>query len=247
VRNLLTCLGLLGLIPAASAFSYAPPLPENTLAFSNCNAKVKVSSARLRVGPSLEAPVLGVRKQDQSLFVTKVCGKWVQVATESGDTAYVAAYLLSFPYAELLEQWKKDTRPPTVGKKARVKWASVNFRRYPAAASDRMGRFVHGEEVAVLSNLGSWSLIEARARDGSACYGFVSNRALGAPEIPDPAEWTAPLARVHAVPGKAPPAMETPSQYLARTAWSPQVFAAEWKSAHRAHALPQGDYLASIN
>jgi hypothetical protein len=246
VRKLLACLGLMGLLPSAPIFAYGS-LPENPIAFSNCTAKVKVTAARLRTGPSLESSVLGVRKQDQTVFVTKVCGKWVQVALESGDTAYVAAYLLSFPYAELLEQWKKDSPAPRVGKKAKVKWASANFRRYPAPASERMGRFLRGEEVSVLSKLGAWSLVESRSSDGKApVYGFISNRALAPPDIPDPAEWTAPLACLHPVRGTTAPAGESPAQYLARTAWSPQLFAAEWKAAHRSHGtLPPGQYLAA--
>jgi hypothetical protein len=219
-------------------------LPENTVAFSNCNAKVKVTAARLRSEPSLEASVIGVRTMDQSVFVTKVCGKWVQVALETGDTAYVAAYLLAFPYAELLEQWKRETPVKSVGKKARVKWAAVNFRRYPGVAADRLGRFRRGDEVAVLSHQGAWSLVEALGPDGkTSCYGFIADKALGDPEIPDPAEWMAPLARMHAIPGQAPP-NESPADYLARTAWSPQVFAAEWQASHRHAAFQPGELLA---
>lgn len=244
MRNFLACLTLIAAIPASQTFAYGS-LPESpVVAFSNCTAKVKVSVARLRSGPSLESQVLGVVKMDEPLFVSKVCGKWVQVALESGDTAYVAAYLLSFPYAELLEQWKKDTPPPTVGKKARVKWAAVNFRSLPGASSGRMGRFLHGEEIAVLSQVGAWSLVEARSEDGkSSCFGFVASRALAPPEIPDPVEWTAPVACLHAAP-HALPASETPAQYLARTAWSPQLFAAEWHASRAHPALPPGQYLA---
>src|SRR3954464_3237300 len=89
--KLLACLGILGIAPASASYAYAA-LPDNPIAFENCTAKVKVSAARLRAGPSLEARVLGLRSQDNPLYVTKICGKWVQVALTSGDTAYVAAY-----------------------------------------------------------------------------------------------------------------------------------------------------------
>lgn len=243
MHKLLACIGLLGLMPVAGATVAYGTLPDNPVAFSNCNAKVKVLAARLRSGPSLTAEIIGVRLQDQPLYVNKVCGKWVQVVLESGDTAYVAAYLLSFPYAELLEQWKRETPAPSVGKKAKVKWASVNFRRYPSAEAARLGRFAHGDEVAVLSRQGAWSLVEARDASGSPCFGFVYDRALGPPDLPDPAEWSAPLARLQAVPG-AEPASETPSEHLARTAFSPELFAAEWRGSPRSPPLPRGELLA---
>ncbi len=225
-------------------------LPDNPIAFSNCTAKVKVDAARLRSGPSLNAPILGVRVQDSPIFVTKVVGKWVQVMTDDGESAFMAAYLLAFPAEEMLEQWKKDAPSPSVGKKAKVKWAQVNFRKYPSGRSPVMGHFSHNDEVAVLTDLGNgWSLVEARAAKGEAssigsegsgfgpevrAFGFISNRALAAPDVPDPPYWITPLARVHLNPGQKmeiTPRIESPAEYCARTAWTPELFAMQTMKA----------------
>jgi hypothetical protein len=227
VRPLLLCLGLLGAAPAAAQV-YAS-LPDNPIAFGNCTARVKVDIARLRSGPSLDAKILGVRKQTEPLHVLKVVGKWVQVETVSGDTAYMAAYLLSFPASDLLEQWKRESPAPSVGKKARVKWATVNFRKYPSRQSASQGHFDRGDEVAVLTDLGNgWSFVESRKTDGSGpCFGFLANRALAAPDVPDPPEWASPVSQVRLNPGQQPetkPVLESPGQYCLRTAWSPELF-----------------------
>ncbi|MDB5104243.1 MAG: N-acetylmuramoyl-L-alanine amidase [Fibrobacteres bacterium] len=238
MRKLLLCLGILGLAPSAThAFA---TMPDNPIAFGNCTAKVKVDAARLRSGPSLESKVLGVRTQDEPLYVTKVFGKWVQVVMTDGDTAYIAAYLLSFPANEILEQWKRTTPAQSVGKKAKVKWAKVNFRKYPSAHSPRMGHFSHNDEVAVLNDMGNgWSLVESRKADGSGtCFGFIANRALAAPDVPDPPEWVAPLAMVRLNPGEKmekAPVIETPAQYCQRTAWTPELFVMELKAKSRLH------------
>lgn len=227
MRTLLLCLGLMGAAPAAAQV-YAS-LPDNPIAFGNCNARVKVDLARLRSGPSLDAKVLGVRKQDESMHVLRVVGKWVQVETVSGDTAYMAAYLLAFPASEILEQWKRESPAPSVGKKARVKWAKVEFRKYPSRLSSSLGYFERGDEVAVLTDLGDgWSFVQSRKTDGTGpCFGFLANRALAAPDVPDPPEWSTPVTQVRLNPGQSPeikPVQETPAQYCLRTAWSPELF-----------------------
>lgn len=210
-------------------------MPDNPIAFGNCTAKVKVDAARLRSGPSLDSKVLGVRIQDDPLFVTKVYGKWVQVALTTGDTAYIAAYLLTFPANEVLEHWKRENPSPSVGKKAKVKWAKVDFRKYPSAQSPRLGHFSRNDEIAVLTDLGNgWSMVESRKADGKGnCFGFIANGALSAPDVPDPSGWSAPLAQVRLLPGEKmeqAPAIETPSQYCQRTAWTPELFVMELKS-----------------
>ena len=160
MRGFLLFLGVLGLIPALPIQAFAA-LPDNPIAFGNCIATVKVDVARLRTGPSLDAKIVGVRLQDSPLFVAKVYGKWVQVVMATGDSAYMAAYLLTFPVNEILEQWKRANPAPSVGKKARVKWAKVNYRLYPSSKSAYLGHFQRNEEVAVLSDLGNgWSLVE---------------------------------------------------------------------------------------
>jgi hypothetical protein len=231
----------LGTVPIAA--QVIASLPDNPVAFGNCTAKVKVDIARLRSGPSLDAPILGTRKQDEALHVLKVVGKWVQVETASGDTAYMAAYLLHFDASEILEQWKKESPAPSVGKKAKVKWAAVRLRQYPSAHSPALGHFSHNDEVAVLSDLGNgWSLVESLKPDGkTSCFGFVANRALAAPDVPDPPEWIAPLAKVKLSPGQKldrDPVVETPEQYCQRTAWTPELFVMELKAkAHAGSAL----------
>lgn len=242
MRKFLAVLGLAGLLPALPLHAYGS-LPDNPIAFGNCTAKVKVDAARLRSGPSLESKILGVRLQESPLFVTKVYGKWVQVTLATGDTAYVAAYLLSFPANEILEQWKRDNPSPSVGKKAKVKWASVTYRKYPSSKSPRLGHFNRNEEVAVLTDLkNGWSLVESRDTDGKGItYGFVANRALAPPDMPDPGEWSTPLAMAHGAPPKVKePVYETPAQYCARTAWSPELFALEMKT-HSHHSIDPND------
>lgn len=237
MRKLLLCLGLLGSAHAASQDLASLSLPDNPIAMGNCIAKVKVDIARIRSGPSLDAKVVGVRKQDEPMHVLKVMGKWVQVETATGDTAFMAAYLLSFPASELLEQWKRENPSPgpSVGKKAKVKWAAVNFRKYPSAKSSLLGHFTQGDEVAVLNDMGNgWSLVESRQADGRGnVFGFIANRALAAPDVPDPPYWIAPLAKVHLYPGQTieqEPVVETPAQYCQRTAWSPELFVMELKA-----------------
>lgn len=182
--RLFAFLGLLapGLLAEARTLQ---DFPENTSAFANCTAKVKVDAARLRAAPSLDAAVLGLRLQDETVYVLKVEGKWVQAILPDGTAGYMAAYLLSFPYHDLLEQWKRETPSPSVGKKAKVKWASVNLRRYPSAAAPRMGAFSAGDAVAGLMDQGNgWSLVESLTEDGRpGCYGFVWNKALATPEV----------------------------------------------------------------
>ncbi|MBW8886903.1 MAG: SH3 domain-containing protein [Fibrobacteres bacterium] len=232
-RILLGTLGLFGVAPVAAQV-YAS-LPDNPIAFGNCTARVKVDIARLRSGPSLDSKILGVRKQDEPLHVLKVVGKWVQVETVTGDTAYMAAYLLAFPASDLLEQWKRESPAPSVGKKARVKWASVEFRKYPSRLSASLGHFDLGDEVAVLTDMGNgWSFVESRKTDGNGpCYGFLANRALAAPDVPDPPDWAAPVSQVRLNPGQQPevkPVRESPSQYCLRTAWSPELFKMELRA-----------------
>jgi hypothetical protein len=252
VRKLLLCLGILGAAQAANTTFASLSLPDNPIAVGNCTAKVKVDAARLRSGPSLESKVVGVRVQDEPLHVIKVVGKWVQVETVSGDTAYMAAYLLSFPANELLEQWKRDNPSPSVGKKARVKWAAVHFRKYPSSKSLVLGHFNHNEEVAVLTDLGNgWSLVESRKADGKGnCFGFIANRALAAPDVPDPPEWVAPLAMVHLDKGQkmeSEPVIESPAQYCQRTAWSPELFVMELKTqSHRLDSQPSLEQLVAV-
>ena len=249
VRKLLALIGLLAIGPEVQAYASYSSLPENPSAFSNCTARVKVTAARLRSGPSLDASVLGLRYQDEAMYVIRVHGKWVQVVTQDADTAYVAAYLLTFPYHEMLEQWKKETPSPSVGKKAKVKWAAANYRKYPSVSAPRLGGFVRGDEVAILSDLGNgWSLVESRSEDGKpGCYGFIANRALATPDVPDPPDWVAPLAKVRRSSGQdMEPTRETASQYLARTAWSPEVFVAEYNARQRMPGS-EGLHIASIH
>lgn len=246
LRRLLAILAILGGCRTEPA-ALPVPVPENPSAFGNCTAKVKVDVARLRSGPSLDSRIVGTRLQDDALFVLRVQGKWVLVVTASGDTAYMAAYLLSFPVHDMLEQWKRENPSPSVGKKAKVKWAAAGFRKYPSGSSPILGRFVRGDEVAVLADLGNgWALAESLTGDGKpGCYGFVATRSLAAPDVPDPPEWTAPLARLRRLAGAAPePARESPGEYLARTAWSPEVFRAELDSRGGILASP-GELLAS--
>ena len=235
MRKLLLCLGLLGSAHASDNSFASLSLPDNPIAIGNCIAKVKVDVARVRSGPSLDAKVIGVRKQEEPLHVLKVVGKWVQVETAAGDTAYMAAYLLSFPANELLEQWKRENPSPSVGKKAKVKWAAVNFRKYPSSKSASLGHFQHNDEVAVLNDMGNgWSLVECRQADGKGnTFGFIANRALAAPDVPDPPEWVAPLAKVHLFKGQTiekEPVIESPAQYCQRTAWTPELFVMELKA-----------------
>jgi hypothetical protein len=241
VQKLLLCLGFLGLAPI-TGHGYAT-MPDNPIAFSNCTAKVKVDAARLRSSPSLDAKILGVRLQDDPLRVTKVYGKWVQVALAEGDTAYIAAYLLAFPANEILEQWKRESPPATVGKKAKVKWAQVNFRKYPSAHAPRLGHFQAQDEVAVLTDMGNgWSLVESRAADGKGtCFGFIANRALAAPDVPDPPHWSAALAQVRLARGEKAAmekGSESPADYCRRTAFTPELFALELNEKARSHRDP---------
>jgi hypothetical protein len=223
----------LGLLTEARALNL-PYIPENSSAFANCTARVKVDAARLRSGPSLDAPVLGLRLLDESVYVLKVEGKWVQVVLPDGTSGYMASYLLAFPYHDLLEQWKRETPSPSVGKKAKVKWASVNLRKYPSAEAPRMGAFSAGDVVAVLlDQRDGWSLVESLGADGKpGCYGFVRNGALSAPDPPGTPERSVALSPVRRAPGESlEPVRESPAQYLARTAWSPAVFASERNAA----------------
>ncbi|MEO7425577.1 MAG: SH3 domain-containing protein [Fibrobacteria bacterium] len=248
MQKLLLCLGLLGAPQAIHAYA---SMPDNPIAFNNCTAKVKVDAARLRTAPSLDAKVMGVRVQDESLHVTKVYGKWAQVALAEGGTAYIAAYLLAFPAgSEILEQWKRESPPATVGKKAKVKWARVNFRKYPSAHAPRLGHFNGRDEVAVLADLGNgWSLVESReagvlgkeSNGDPHCFGFIANAALAAPDVPDPPGWSTPLAQVRLNPGEKraqEQAVESPSEYCRRTAWTPELFVLELKDKARSHPDP---------
>jgi hypothetical protein len=242
VQNLLVGLVFLGLSPLAPhAFT---ALPDNPIAVANCTAKVKVDAARVRSGPSLDSRILGVRIQDEPLYVTKVEGKWAQVILPDGDSAYMATYLLAFPANEILEQWKRETPSPSVGKKARVKWAKVNFRKYPSVAASRLGHFLAGDEVSVLAALGNgWSLVQSRnADDGSDCFGFIADRALTAPAAPDAWDWAMPLARVRLDPGETvevEPAAESPAEYCRRTAWTPELFELELTAKSRTSGQPE--------
>lgn len=237
MRKLLLCLGILGSAHAADNSFASLSLPDNPIAMGNCIAKVKVDLARVRSGPSLDARIVGVRKLDEPLHVIKVVGKWVQVETAAGDTAFMAAYLLSFPASELLEQWKRENPSPTpsIGKKAKVKWAAVNFRKYPSAKSAVLGHFNQNDEIAVLNDMGNgWSLVESRQADGKTnVFGFLANRALAALDVPDPPTWITPLAKVRLYPGQTvekEPVVETPAQYCQRTAWTPELFVLELKA-----------------
>ena len=97
--------------------------------------------------------------------------------------------------------------------------------------------------MAVLTDLGNgWSLVESRKADGrGTCFGFIANRALATPDVPDPPEWSAPLAKVQLNPGEGmekSPLIESPSEYCKRTAWTPELFVMELKAKSRSHADP---------
>ncbi len=200
-------------------------LPDNPNAIDHCLAKVRVDAANLREGPSLIAPIKGTRLLDEALFVRKMMGKWAQVVTEEGDTAYIAAYLLTFSWHDLLDQWKKGSPPPTVGKKAKVKWASVNVRPYPSTRGGRLGVLLSRDRIAILSEpKKGWVLVQARD-----AIGFVKAEALQAlPKAPS-AYAGLPFASLR-LPETNPMEFkrESPSEYLARTAWSPEIFQAQW-------------------
>ncbi len=237
MHKLLALVGMVGLLPTLSVHAYGT-LPDNPIAFENCTAKVKVDVARLRSGPSLDSKILGVKMQDSPLFVNKICGKWVQVTLASGDTAYMAAYLLTFPADEILEKYKRASPTPALGKKARVKWAHVNYRQLPSTNSAYLGRFNRNDEVAVLNDLGNgWSLIESQNHEGNGLiYGFITNGALAPPLIPDPIYWSTPLAKAHNAPPKLKePVVEGVGEYCARTAWTPELFVLELKAHSHRH------------
>lgn len=230
--KLLLCLSLLASTTAAS--HAIPSMPDNPIAIGNCTAKVKVDAARLRSAPSLGGRILGVRTLDDSLYVAKVLGKWAQVVVAEGDTAFMAAYLLAFPADQVLEHWKRDSPSPSVGKKARVKWAQADIRKYPSAEAPLLGRFESEDRVGVLTDLGNgWSLVESLKAEGEGtCYGFVANAALARADA-DPRDRIAPLARIRLEPGQsmeAEPVAESPAQYCQRTAWSPELFRLQLKA-----------------
>ncbi len=264
----------IGLISPMKAESYAmleeSLIPDNPIAIGNCTATVKVDAARLRAEPSLDAKILGIKLQDSSLYVSKVCGKWVQVVLADGDTAFMAAYLLTFPAAEILEKWKKDAVPQTVGKKARVKWAKVNIRLYPSKHSPYQGYFKRQDLVGILCDLGNgWVMVESRDaedKQGQAkVYGFVAKRSLreanamgfqmavkrarqGDGNLADnhfaENRWSS-LAAAHGAPKKIKePEAEGLGNYCARTAWTPELFALEMKQKDASEMKHSGEVLA---
>jgi hypothetical protein len=200
-------------------------LPNNPHAIDHCLAKVRVTSARLRESPSLGAAIIGSRQIDQPVFVEEVLGKWARIQLEDGTSAYIATYLLAFSWQDLLDQWKKGAPKPTVGKKAKVKWAKVLLRAYPNARSDRLGELRRHDMVAVLGETHpGWTFVQV-----NGAYGFIATRNLSSLNRMPPGFAAAPLAdlqkgRVEAVL----PRLETPVEYVARTAWSPELFQATW-------------------
>ena len=215
----------------------AAELPDNPLAIAHCEAMVRIDAARLRALPSLSAPILGLKRREENVVVSKVMGKWVQVVTESRDTAFMAAYLLSFPSRELLEQWKRAVPQPSLGKKARVKWASLNFRKYPSKRSELIGFFEHEAIVAELSRTKSgWSFVQCQ----NGLLGFVDSKALEpTPVLPDFPEWGPPLSPALGEDEEAlKPKAETPGDYLARTIWSPDIFKIGLKRSGAAETQP---------
>lgn len=245
MRKLICILALSFLVFTAQLFAYGissglESLPNNPVAVENCTAKVKVDAARLREEPSLDAKILGLRLQAETVIVGKICGKWVQVLSPMGDTAYMAAYLLTFPAQQLLEQWKKEVPAPTVGKKAKVKWASVLFRKYPSVQSSTLGHFKSQDNLSLLADLkNGWSLVESRDADGkNIAYGFVETQALN--PLTHRAQhsfpsWNHSLATAQGRPKKVvEPVYESPGAYAVRTAWSPEVFALENKLREKA-------------
>lgn len=230
IRRAVSLLALAAL--AASASTHLPVvmpiLPENPMAFAGCTAQVNVDAARLRRAPSVVAQILGLRFSHDKLKVTRVLeGKWAAVEFEGGE-AYLAAYLLDFPRQEFLDQWKKEgpTTSPALGKRARVKWASLPFRRYPDSASVSAGLLRRGAVVSRLIDLGDgWALV----RGGGNRLGFLPAEALEVFQE----SWAAALpltpleAEAEAVAAEAVLLEEEPiGRYAWRTAWSPAVFAA---------------------
>ncbi len=207
---------------AGAEATLTPVLPENPLAFGQCSVKVRVYAARVRQAPNLDAPIMELRYQSEELFVSRVDGKWAQIITSQGDTAYMAAYLLNFPTHGILDQWKRGSPEPTVGKKAKIKWARLPFRKYPSLASPTLGLFGKDDIIAVVSQTKKgWSFVQCKGGE----FGFVPNRALeslneisgtndlvlSSPQC-DPEEIQEPLH-------------ETPGEYYTRKAWSPRLFA----------------------
>lgn len=225
-----------GLWAGSAQASLEFSLPENPLAFAHCTAIVHVDAARLREGPSLHSGILGLRQADDSVNVTQITGKWAQVVLDgSDDTAYIATYLLTFPYAQLLDQWKHAAPRPSLGKKSVVKWAVVNFREYPSPRSPVIGLFEKASVVGELYRMPTgWSLVECQG----GVLGFVFSSALEpAPVLPGFPDLGPPLSPV-LQDADAPLARkrESPGEYLARTAWSPEVFRLQLREEARSAA-----------
>jgi hypothetical protein len=252
-KSLILMLALGSIAESAVELDLDTDLPENPNAIDHCLAKVRVDAARLRESPSLTSQITGVRGKEEPVYVQRVMGKWAQVVLEDGDTAYIANYLLAFSWHEMLDQWKKSAAPPTVGKKARVKWANVDLRPYPSTRGGRLGQLRRHDWVGVLTeDKQGWSLVQV-----TGAIGFVRTRALRGwqfQEMPSNLKSTvkshvnipailayqmAPLAKVrHTVNDRIETPVESPQEYLAHSAWSPELFQITWQE-HKAKALEQ--------
>jgi hypothetical protein len=200
-------------------------LPNNPHAIDHCLAKIRVTSARLRQSPSLSSPIIGSRQIDQPVYVEEVMGKWARVQLDEGGSAYIATYLLAFSWQDLLDQWKKGSPKPTVGKKAKVKWAKASLRAYPSDQSGQLGELRRNDLVGILGDShAGWTFVQV-----NGAFGFLATQSLKSLHHLPRAFEAAPLAKLQKQNVNAVlPALESPSEYLARSAWSPELFQSTW-------------------
>lgn len=152
------------------------PLPGNSspggsvASPGQATATVTATTLNLRGQPSTQAELLGTLPHGTSLAVLQKQGDWYQVKTPSGQTGWVAGWLV-----EVNEQIQPGESVVTILN------PDTNVRSGPGTSHEIIGRVQAGERYAVVKQEEDW--FQIRLADGS--LGYVAGWLVNATGIPN--------------------------------------------------------------
>jgi len=158
----------------------------STASPAQATATVTATTLNLRGQPSTQAELLGTLPRGTSLAVLQKQGDWYQVKTPSGQTGWVAGWLV-----EVNEQIQPGESVVTILN------PDTNVRSGPSTSHAIIGRVQAGERYAVVKQEQDW--FQIRLSDGSLGYvaGWLVN-AVGIPNVVKGSELTGKVIVVDA-------------------------------------------------
>jgi uncharacterized protein YgiM (DUF1202 family) len=146
--------------PPNSASSPPPSAPADFPSasrsrFSNLTAWIDEDSCNVREGPGLDRDVKFQLPKNEKVTVTALEGQWCKIKTESGDTGWVAGWVIDFspPGKEFTRVVDGQEEEVKIGWVARP---SVNLRSGPGENYPRVGELALSTQVIIVGLRGDW-------------------------------------------------------------------------------------------